>query len=285
VKPLIIHSAHELLATVRAVRLEWKVPEQKELWFRAEDTKYSKTTLQPKLYRPAEGKPRKSVSKLLRYEYDCQEEFLRCADQLCESKLDSDAEWDWYFLSQHHGVPTRLLDWSDGALVALHFAVHGKTAPAKTDASIYILQPYHLLKTIRKLPSYDKVQEHWNKYRRKRKYEGLSEDDWDDTYLSLDSGERRQLPLPDAPLLWDSPHVSRRIAAQRSRFMIFGADPEWLSRLVNKEGAQLRQVTIPKEDFTAIRHELRDAGVTESVIFPDLDGLGREIEQEWADRL
>jgi hypothetical protein len=170
---------------------------------------------------------------------------------------------------------------------SLHFTSRFtvRSAPAKTDASIYILQPYHLLKTIRKLPSYDKAQVHWSKYRRKRKYEGLSEDDWDDTYLSLNSGERKELPLPDAPILWDSPHVSRRIAAQRSRFMIFGADPEWLSRLVNKEGAQLRQVTIPKEDFTAIRHELRDAGVTESVIFPDLDGLGREIEQEWADRL
>jgi len=34
-----------------------------------------------------------------------------------------------------------------------------------------------------------------------------------------------------------------------------------------------------------IRYELRDAGVTESVIFPDLDGLGREIQQRWADRL
>jgi len=44
--------------------------------------------------------------------------------------------------------------------------------------------------------------------------------------------------VPNAPVLWDSPHVSRRIAAQRSRFMIFGAEPEWLSRLVNKEGAQ-----------------------------------------------
>jgi hypothetical protein len=27
--------------------------------------------------------------------------------------------------------------------------------------------------------------------------------------------------------------------------------------------------------------ELRDSGVTESVIYPDLDGLGREMKQLW----
>jgi len=67
--------------------------------------------------------------------------------------------------------------------------------------------------------------------------------------------------------------------------MIFGSEPELLSKLVNRDGGRLREVTVPKEDMNDIRYELRDAGVTESVIFPDLDGLGREIEQRWADRL
>ena len=34
----------------------------------------------------------------------------------------------------------------------------------------------------------------------------------------------------------------------------------------------------------AIRTELRDGGITESVIFPDLDGLGREIHQLWEEQ-
>ena len=284
-KPLEIHSADKLLAVVRKTRQEWNLPEHRELWFRAEDIKHSATRLQPKLYRPGKGRPRKPVKELLSIEDECHDEFRRCADQLSESKPEGDADWDWYFLSQHHGAPTRLLDWSDGALVSLHFAVRNKVAPIKTGATIYMLDPYWLLDHIKKSRAYDNTKKNWNQYRRKRKWEGLSKDDWDDTYLPCDRSERRELPLLSTPLLWDTPQVSRRVAAQRSRFMIFGSDPEWLSSLLGRRGSRLRAINIPKENMHSIKYELRDAGVTESVIFPDLDGLGREIEQKWMDRL
>ena len=45
--------------------------------------------------------------------------------------------------------------------------------------------------------------------------------------------------------------------------------------------SSIRLIEIAEDACEEIRHELRDTGVTESVIYPDLDGLGREIRQMW----
>ena len=111
----------------------------------------------------------------------------------------------------------------------------------------------------------------------------MDEDEWERLYLPSDEEDAREplLATPRIPMLWDSPHVTRRVAAQRSRFMIFGTDPLWLGELMKRRDARLLPITIPVGSINRIKQELRDAGITESVVYPDLDGLGRELKQVW----
>ncbi len=147
-----------------------------------------------------------------------------------------------------------------------------------------MLDPYWLLDKINGDDELKSAKERWKQYTEKDSR--VEARDWDQLYLPADEEdcEDELLDTPAIPVLFDSPHVTRRIAAQRSRFMIFGTDPLWLSSRLGKKDSHLISINIPATSIRRIRQQLRDAGVTESVVFPDLDGLGRELKQTWRTR-
>lgn len=241
--------------------------------------------MQPGIYRPRKGVKRRAIRYLQEVENHLYEEFMRCGTQLSDMMLGDDSEWEWYFLMQHYGVPTRLLDWTDGALIALHFAVQYKTLPPSSGSVVYVLHPYPLIKELDRHPDCISAMDRWKRYC----LTDLQSDsaDWERLYLPADEEDFRNplLATPEIPILWDPPHLGRRLAAQRSRFMIFGSDPFWLIEFAKRTDSKLKSIRIPARSINGIRRQLRDAGVTESVVYPDLDGLGRELKQLWQERI
>jgi hypothetical protein len=279
-----VESLGDFVSRVRDYREFWGNEDNQELWFRGEGRDYEKTKLRPELYRPADGKSLIPVGELLGIEDDLYEEFRRFALERCgfASRNAVDWAWDSYFLMQHHEGPTRLLDWSDGALMALHFATRNRFSDGQ-DSYVFVLEPYRFMDKTKALPDRKVIEDSWKAYVAKPSADFSDEDGWDIVYLP-GYAESTGVDLPRPPLLLEFPYKTRRFAAQRSRFIVFGSEPRWLADELEASDSCIKRIAIAGSSRRRIRQELRDCGVTESVIYPDLDGLGRETRQLWEDR-
>lgn len=121
-----IRSVEEFIVAVRADSASWSVEQPR--WFRGEPA--SDTPLVPGLYRRLDGSSREN--QLL------QEFRARAGGYVLDRLPDREKIDEWLFLAQHVGLPTRLLDWSEGALIGLYFALE------KSPPIVWMLNPLHL---------------------------------------------------------------------------------------------------------------------------------------------
>ncbi len=178
------------------------------------------------------------------------------------------SEWDWYFTMQHYGLPTRLLDWTKGSLIALYFAVR---EPENTYIpSVYFMNPYWFDEIV-----YDKKKDEGMVYN--TDVSAISDEH--NSRISSYLGTRRE--APPFPLCIEPPAIDTRIHAQKSVFTIHGKhiNPFKIVAKNNKK-AQIAKIRFSTKNATYIKHQLDGMGITEGTLFPGLEGLSQDLKWE-----
>lgn len=168
-------------------------------------------------------------------------------------------EWDWLFLMQHHGVPTRLLDWSDSPLVALWFAMQG--GRDEDDACIWALQPVELNKLANLNPEFA------------ADIPLFGQDEELDNYLPTKlQGTIASLK----PIAGIASRQFTRVVAQMGSFTITHKEQLPLQEVAK---GCLTQYLVPAANKKAIRKELRYLRMTTLSVFPELSNV-KELAEE-----
>lgn len=172
-----------------------------------------------------------------------------------------DSVWNWLALAAHHGLPTRLLDWTYSPFVALHFATADLTQ-YKHDAVIWCVNHGE---TNRRLPK---------KLRKELDHEGshvFSVDLLNGVARTLQQLEKLA-PEPFVVFL-EPPSLDDRIVNQFALFSLLSSPAHPLDTWLAAHPDVSRKIIIPASLKWEIRDKLDQAGITERMLFPGLDGL------------
>jgi FRG domain-containing protein/SET domain-containing protein len=244
--------------------------EKWDLWFRGQAN--VEWGLVPRLYRRQENgsdakgkKARRGEEKESREDDDeSRERFITRAASL--SDIRPTDKWDWYYVMQHYGAATRLLDWTEGALIGLYFAVRENRS--YHDAAVWALDPWELNRQRKAVGTKEVIppgDPGITKQDRRRYDKWL----WD----RFAKGKKwAQLPAAVYP-----GHIMRRIGAQRSCFTIHGWDRRGLDVIAEELNVPLTKIVIRSWAVGSIREELEICGIDETTVFPDLEGLSKSL--------
>jgi hypothetical protein len=185
--------------------------------------------------------------------------------------------WEWYFMAQHYDLPTRLLDWSEEPLTALHFAIRDMHEDDEASAdvlewgertpAVWVLDPaamndmffgeYCIV-----CPWPDGGTEHWLPDAKDPK--------------AFRNGTN-ETPLAIHPV-----QSNRRMVAQRGKFTVHGRrneplEEQWLANPSSPWFDRLQQIRIT--NAANISEELFDIGINKLRLFPELTKLSRHLRR------
>ena len=255
-------SIHRTVASLREFAEEASLlaAEGRPIWFRgARDVEHD---LKPGLFRHPSLK---TSAELLALEWQLLNDYRHQAPPFATGIPTDDLEL--LFLMQHYRVPTRLLDWTENPFVALFFATENardETEGSEKDAAVWIIDPVELNK--RTFPTRSNADRILGAYATE--------------LAGLRPAARTDAIDIRTPCAIFGIHNTPRIVAQRGSFILYGNDTSSMEKqevLKLTDDKVLRKIRITAASKRTVFSQLFNMGISDSVVYPDLDGLSREI--------
>jgi len=206
-------------------------------------------------------------------------------------------DWEALAIAQHHGLPTRFMDWTTNPLVALYFATREskKNDDQPLDSAVYVLisepQRYNEIRRHQKTGNIgpNKPAPVSSIVSNEDGYDDFDLDGTGDDTLADEetvpetAGEEHTQQVMDfeadfspfditVNVIYDPPHVSQRIRAQDGVLL---ACHQPLQPLEDKDVLEL---VISHAVHDDIRRRLDQYGVFDKQLFPDLDGIAKWLK-------
>ncbi len=209
--------------------------------------------------------------KIAEIESEIIREFKRAAHNYLQSQNLPTNHVEWLSLMQHHGAPTRLLDFTKSPYVAAYFALE-EASKDNRYVAIWAINSYELNKHSVKILMKYKKGEHANEK------ESSIDIDSDEVILGAINGQEKFVH-PCEPV-----KMNERFRIQQGQFLLIGdINAEFHENLLATVDAKLlptifRKILIPVSERGNIIRDLYLMNITPSTLFPGMDGYAKYIK-------
>jgi len=294
---MIVDNITDYLKEVKGITDKWFI--KADPWFRGENISHNPTRYQEPL-----------LPKVFQERYKDRENEMIQMFRMKANNYGNVPEFSrtdlWLFLMQHCGLPTRLLDWTEGSLIALFFAIN--RFEEGDIPIVWVLNP--LILNFLSFSSFE-FNLTWKGYKAKHPVSigNIS--------AAFTLGQDKY--QSDFPIAIYPHSIHPRISAQRGCFTVHGKCHESLDKILKNLNINsiMKSIQVNKLEESAKRfnfnnyyevvsqlkksfsttdclyridintnetekgdmlHELKTMGVSYETLFPDLDGLAQDIK-------